>query len=293
MKKSEIQNKAHQNNTHSIPFIVLITGKILQFISYHLATKFAVKLFTTPFRFNTPEREKMMAKSAQKEILFIPEINKSIMVYTYGYSQKKVLLIHGWSGRGTQMYKIADKLLENGYMTISFDGPAHGKSSGKTTMMTEFITTAKFIEQKYGPFEIAIGHSLGGMTVLNTIKQGVNFKKAVVIGAGDIITDIITNFIKKLQLKPILIKKIKQHFLQKFGEDIDHLSASFAAKYVKIPVLVIHDTEDYDVPVSCAYHIRQNLEKGELLITNKLGHRRILKNNAVIKNVIQFIKRET
>ena len=90
----------------------------------------------------------MMAKSAQKEMLFIPELNKKVMVYTYGYSKRKVLLVHGWSGRGTQLYKIADKLLENGFMTISFDAPADGKSPGNSTMMTEFIATSKYLEEK-------------------------------------------------------------------------------------------------------------------------------------------------
>jgi alpha-beta hydrolase superfamily lysophospholipase len=53
---------------------------------------------------------------------------------------KKILLVHGWSGRGTQLFKIADELLKQGYSTISFDAPAHGKSPGKT-IMVDFITT--------------------------------------------------------------------------------------------------------------------------------------------------------
>ncbi|WP_457618649.1 alpha/beta hydrolase family protein [Lutibacter sp.] len=264
----------------------------MQFIAPPLATKFTIKLFGTPIRFKTPEREKMMANSAQKEFLYVPEINKKVMVYTYGYSKRKVLLIHGWSGRGTQLYKIADKLLENGFMTISFDGPAHGKSTGKTTMMSEFVIAAKSIEKKYGPFEIAIGHSLGGMAVLNGVKQGLKIKKAIIIGAGDIITDIITDFVKKLELKPKMVYRIKKLFYKRFGESIDNYSASFAAKSVKIPTLVIHDTDDKDVLVSCAHNIRQSLEKGEILITNGLGHRRILKDNLVIKRIIEFINRE-
>jgi len=253
---------------------------------------FAIKLFRTPIRFKTPARENMMADSAQKKLVMIPELNKEVMVYSYGYSKRKILLIHGWSGRGTQLFKIADKLLENGFMTISFDAPAHGKSTGKTTMMNEFVKTALFLEKEFGPFEIAIGHSLGGMTVLNSVKLGLNVKKAIVIGSGDVITDIIKEFVAKIQLKLKLVNKIKQHFYRKFGEDIDNYSAYIAAKSVKIPTLVLHDTEDKDVPVSCAHHIRQNLEQGEILITNGLGHSRILKDSKVIGRIIEFINRK-
>ncbi|MHB1105707.1 MAG: alpha/beta hydrolase [Lutibacter sp.] len=274
-----------------IPASIIATGKILQFIAPPLAILYAIKLFRTPIRFKTPARENMMADSAQKKLVLIPELNKEVMVYSYGYSKRKVLLIHGWSGRGTQLFKIADKLLENGFMTISFDAPAHGNSTGKTTMMNEFVKTAQFLEKEFGPFEIAIGHSLGGMTVLNSVKLGLNVKKAIVIGSGDVITDIIKEFVAKIQLKPKLVNKIKQHFYRKFGEDIDNYSAYIAAKSVKIPILVIHDTEDAEVPVSCAHHIRQNLEQGEILITNGLGHSRILKDSKVINRIVEFINR--
>ena len=291
MKQNKPNTLTKTKNIPKIPKSIILPGKILQCIAPPLATKYAIKLFKTPIKFRTPDREKLMAKSAQKELLLIPELNKKVMVYTYGYSKRKVLLVHGWSGRGTQLYKIADKLLENGFMTISFDAPAHGESEGSSTMMTEFITISKYLEEKYGPFEFAVGHSLGAMAVLNSIKQGLTLKKAVIIGSGDIITDIINVFVNKIELKPKMVKKMKYYFLKKFGEDIDYYSASVAAKSVKIPTLIIHDTEDREVPVSCAHNIRQNTKQGELLITNGLGHTRILKDNFVVNSIIEFIKR--
>ncbi|MDO9037929.1 MAG: alpha/beta hydrolase [Lutibacter sp.] len=291
-----MDTKANNITTSSItvpkiPASIIATGKILQYLAPPLAVLYSIKLFRTPIRFKTPARENMMADSAQKKLVMIPDLNKEVMVYSYGYSKRKVLLIHGWSGRGTQLFKIADKLLENGFMTISFDAPAHGKSTGKTTMMNEFVKTALFLEKEFGPFEIAIGHSLGGMTVLNSVKIGLNVKKAVVIGSGDVITDIIEQFVAKLELKPIIVDKIKNHFYRKFGEGIDNYSAYIAAKSVKIPTFVIHDTEDVEVPVSCAHHIRQNLDQGEILITNGLGHSRILKDSKVINRIVEFINR--
>lgn len=291
MPKQKISHKDKTTSSPKIPKTIIITGKFLQSISTSLATKFAIFLFKTPMRFKTPDREKIMAQSAQNEMLNISEISKNIMIYRYGYSKRKILLVHGWSGRGTQMYKLADKFLENGFMTISFDGPAHGQSTGKTTMMNEFITSIKMIEEKHGPFEIAVGHSLGGMAVLNAIKQGLDVKKTVIIGSGDIISDIITNFLSKLELSQKIGTKMKQYFLKKFGENIDNYSASVAATDVNIPVLVVHDTNDKEVPVSCAYNIRKYLKKSEILVTNDLGHTRILKDNFVINRVVEFCNR--
>jgi esterase/lipase len=52
--------------------------------------------------------------STQKHSIFLQ--NKSVVVYQYGQSDKKVLLVHGWSGRGTQLVKIADALLKSGFL---------------------------------------------------------------------------------------------------------------------------------------------------------------------------------
>ena len=147
--------------SQKIPKIIILIAQFLQAFSKKLATLYAAKLFTTPIRHKMPKRELAMDENSQQFSLFIPKINKEIVVYEYGASDKKVLLVHGWSGRGTQLVKIADELIKKGFMIISFDAPAHGKSKGSSTIMIEFIASILELEKKYGPFEYAIGHSLG------------------------------------------------------------------------------------------------------------------------------------
>lgn len=71
---------------------------------------------------------------------------------------------------------------------------------------------------------------------------------------------------------------------------MDDFSAYRAAQKVKIPVLVIHDNDDPEVPVKAGIHIHENLENGELFLTGGLGHRKILGNQNVIKKTLEFIK---
>jgi pimeloyl-ACP methyl ester carboxylesterase len=71
---------------------------------------------------------------------------------------------------------------------------------------------------------------------------------------------------------------------------MDSFSAYLSAKNIAIPVLIIHDENDEDVPVSAAIHIHDQLENGSLLITKKLGHRKILGDENVILKTIDFIK---
>lgn len=273
-----------------IPKIILLIAKFLSFFSSKLTTLFAAKLFTTPIKHKVPKREHAMERESIQKTITIPKINKEIVVYEYGKSDKKILLVHGWSGRGTQLVKIADELLKNGFMTISFDAPAHGKSKGNSSIMIEFIASILEIEKQYGPFEFAIGHSLGGMSVLNAIKQNLQVKKAVIIGSGDIIQDIIDDFIYKLQLKPQYGIKLRNHFETKFGGKMDDYSAYKAAEKTEIPILIIHDKDDHDVSIKAAYNIQKHLKNSEIMITESLGHRKILGDDGVIKKIIEFIK---
>jgi pimeloyl-ACP methyl ester carboxylesterase len=283
-KKAVIPNQSLQ-----IPKTILLTATLLQAISSKLATWFAAKLFITPLKHKIPKRELEMEKESRQTQLYIPKIKKKIIVYEYGQGEKKILLVHGWSGRGTQLVKIADELVVLGYTIISFDAPAHGKSGSSTTLMPEFIATILELDKKMGPFEFAIGHSLGGMSILNAIKQNLKVKKAVIIGSGDIVKDIIADFVKALGLKPKIGPMMKNYFENKFGEPMESYNASAAAIFVPNPILVIHDTDDPEIPVTAAYNIGKHLKNGELMITHNLGHRKILADKAVIEKIKEFI----
>jgi pimeloyl-ACP methyl ester carboxylesterase len=273
-----------------IPRFILLTSKLISLISPKLITLFAAKLFTTPIKYKVPKRELEMNHKSTQKLIVIPAIKKQIMVYNYGESEKKILLVHGWSGRGTQLFKIADEFLKVGYSTISFDAPAHGKSPGKTTIMVDFIAAILEIDKQFGPFEAVIGHSLGGMSILNAIKKGFKVNKAVVIGSGDIVQDIMDDFVAKLKLNPSISTRLRLHFERKYKEEMNTYSAFLAAKEISIPVLVIHDNNDLEVPVTAGINIHRHLKNGELLLTDELGHRKILGNSKVIEKTVQFIQ---
>lgn len=273
------------------PQYILTTGRILTFLSPFLASRFAAWLFLKPFRYKLPKREKEMDELFIQEKVVVGSINKEIVIYsnTSANSGKKILLVHGWSGRGTQMPDIALNLIKKGFEIVSFDAPAHGKSPGKMSMMPYFIESIHFINDNYGPFYGAVGHSLGGMSLLNAVKNNFPIQKLVIIGTANSITHITREFAQNMQLNQRVARKMKSYFDRKFGEDMDNFSGAFSALEVHIPTLVIHDEEDVDVHISSAYEIKNNLKLGELFITRGLGHRKVLGNKEVINKITTFL----
>jgi len=282
--------KTKQQGGVRIPRSIINIGKFLQLFSSDLTVKYVRYLFQKPFNHRMPESEKHLLDDVKISYLDIPEIDKKIAVYQWGNSEKKALVVHGWSGRATQMYKIINALREQGYTVYSFDAPAHGKSSGSKTMMPEFIKTIQEVSENFGPFEVAIGHSMGGISLLNVQGEQPIFKKLVVIGTPDSIFNIFNGFVEKLELKPVIAKKLIEVFENITQKSIFDFHGTTQTKKIKEPTLIIHDDNDKEVPVTDALNNYRYLKNGELFRTKGLGHNRILKDDKVVQKITEFIK---
>jgi pimeloyl-ACP methyl ester carboxylesterase len=99
----------------------------------------------------------------------------------------------------------------------------------------------------------------------------------------------VNTFIEKIGLPNKVAVLMKNNFEKKYHFEMESFSAYVAAKEVKIPVLVIHDIDDEDIPVSESYHLAEHLSNKEILITNNLGHRKILGDSKVIQKIVEFL----
>ena len=115
------------------------------------------------------------------------------------------------------------------------------------------------------------------------------YEKAVIIGSGDSVTAILKDFVSKLNLKPTYVEKLKSAFEKELQDDMESYSGYVAAESVTIPVLVMHDKDDEDVPYTASENIVKHLQKGSLYLTEGLGHRKILGDKKVIETLIQFL----
>ena len=264
--------------------------KLLSAISKKKAAEKAFQLFCTPQRRNVKPIPKIFE---QAEKLHFKLNGHTVNGWRWNHpAERRVLILHGYESSVTNFDRYIRPLLKKGYEVLAFDAPAHGKSSGRTTLMPEFIASILEIDKQFGPFDAAIGHSLGGMSLLNAIVSGFKINRLVIIGSGDIIQDIIDDFVLQLELDPKFNDLLRIHFENKHNALMDNFSAWHSAQKTQISTLVVHDQNDAEVPVKCAYHIHENLKNSELMITKNLGHRKILGDKNVIAKTVDFIKKK-
>lgn len=253
------------------------------------AHKLGYKLFFTPLKFKTPTRELPILKKA--DVFTEPIADKTTHFYTWGNSNNPlVLLVHGWMGRASQFYKIIDYLLERQYFVVSFDGPAHGASSGSQTSVVEFSEAIRLIEQKFKKIHFAAGHSFGGITLLHALKNGAKLDHLAFISTPSISDEIVRSFESRINASPATGEYFKKKVLKKYGVSFKSISASEAIKEVEIKSLyLIHDEFDKEVSLEHAKLMKERYPAAKTLFTSGLGHTRILRDDDVAKKLIARI----
>ena len=274
----------------AVPLWLKQSLRLIEGISPELGMRVAAHIFSKPLKFKLPEKERKALAYCHQAWVAVPDINETIMCFEWKNNGEKVLLAHGWSGRGTQLYAIAESLHKKGYHVISFDAPAHGKSTGKITNMLQWGAAIKALNNHYEKFDIYIGHSLGSMAILKYCEQASNAKKIITIGSGDQMRTIFDNFIMSVGLKPKTSERMKTYFQDKYNININEYDASYVVRQQQTPTLIIHDEDDHDINVSCAKNIHKQHPNATLMVTKGLGHRRILRDEKVIQKILSFIQ---
>ncbi|PCI07696.1 MAG: hypothetical protein COB77_04020 [Gammaproteobacteria bacterium] len=284
-------NTAMTTLSRPVPFILKLFRLIFKiggYLSPRLAGYAAYKLWLTPQRYNTPKSEQTARHSAlikQHEIN-----NKKIVSYQWGTTGDIVLLIHGWSGRGTQLGNIAESLVNVGYRVLSFDAPAHGDSTGKQTNIYEIADTILTLDKTFGPFKAVITHSFGGPCLAVAMKKGFTVKRVVNIAPPAATIGLVNKFATMLELSSKVEHELIRCIEKNFGDDIwQATSMENNINQLDSHALVIHDVDDIDVSWHEGQKIARAWKNAHFIKTRGLGHRRILRDPAIIQTTIDFI----
>lgn len=258
-------------------------------ISPKLAGRVAYELWFTPTRFPTPSSEKAVLESA--EIEFHGINRQTIATYSWGQSGPSVLLVHGWSGRGTQLGAFVEPLINAGFRVLSFDCPAHGMSSGKQTTLYEIADVILALNDKYGPFDSVITHSFGGPCLAVAMQRGLNTSSAVSISPPARVTALVEKFADTLAIPEKAVKDFVQRFERAFGKNILELASMHnIVPELDMPAMVIHDEDDADIPWHEGLAVAQAWKNASFMKTTGLGHRRILRDASTIEAAVDFVK---
>jgi pimeloyl-ACP methyl ester carboxylesterase len=204
-----------------------------------------------------------------------------------------VLLVHGWTSEGAFMTAFIEPLRRSGLRVVAFDFPAHGFSPGRRTNLAECARAMLDIADHYGPVHAAVAHSFGGFVSLLVAEGGPPLTHAhpiqrfVLLACPNRLGDVTRNFGSQLGLSRGAQRAYERHLERVGRRPVATFSAVELLRTVSVPTLVIHGTDDSEVPFANAEEIAAACPGARLLPFEGLGHRTILYAPPVFRAVMQ------
>lgn len=259
--------------------------KFTEYISPQISGKIAAEIFLRPRRHRRPDWEFDILRNASKIFLLY-----GMKVWQFGNFDRKVLLVHGWDGRGSQLGKFIEPLLEQGISVVCFDGPAHGDSEGSKTNMKHFSEKILILEEEFGHFEGVIAHSFGAGATILALGKGLNSKKVALIGGPSNIPAVFERYSETFDLSESTKKSFFRNVEREVRAKVQDFDLVKIAPTLTTEALIIHSTDDLDVPVEESQRLHSAWGGSKLLMPVGLGHRRVLKDRNIIEQVVAYLK---
>lgn len=264
----------------------------------------AYRLFTQPRRFATPAREREHAALAERFVVDSPvgalqayRWRQSDLPWEAGRSRGTVLLAHGWEGRGTQLCAFVDALNAAGFDVVAYDGPAHGASrendrGGDRADVATFSIAVHAVAAAVSDVRAVIGHSMGAGAVALAVADGLDVDAVALLAPPVSVAAVTADFCRALGTTPRTEQVLKKKLGERFHPYLWHkanFDGAFTDLVGDVAALVVHDVDDAEMPLARGHAVAAAWPGAQFLPTVGLGHRRVLRDPAVVDAVVAFV----
>jgi len=258
-----------------------------------LAVHSAHRLFHSPVNSKRKNQNEIEIEAPEK---FFIHLNDETRLQGYRWGKRRdpvVLLVHGWSTTTRSMTNFLDFLIKNNYQVISYDALRHGESGGNFSDLAGWADSVHAVLKDIGEVECIIAHSFGTAAVTVASKLGLQTKKLVFIAPIADMSAVAHKVGKHLGIPMNIIDKMhvytwkhNEKSFTKYGKDWGTLLQS----NFQVPTLIFHDKEDREIGIEHSALLCKRWPWAKLVPTTGLGHRKILDDENVAKEILEFIE---
>ena len=269
--------------------------KLLEKLSPQKAAASVLQLFFTPYITHRKlERPAIFHKAEKLSFTFNGNFVRGFKWLSSKPTAKTILVCHGMNSCSYRFEKYVQLLLTNHFNVLAFDALGHGQSAGKYLNAITYSEIIIQIENKFGPVDGIIGHSVAGMATTFAMEKLKDEKKKIVLIAPATETSSqVDIFFKMFHLSDEFRKFFDEEILRVRGLPIKWYSATRGVKNFNAPVLWIHDTDDIICPYKDTIDLqKENLPHIQFVTTKGLGHNKIYRDAGVQKKIIDFLLTE-
>jgi pimeloyl-ACP methyl ester carboxylesterase len=252
-----------------------------------LAARLAERLFFTPPRPRSSARVEAILKGGRR--VDLADGRTRIAAWSWG-DGPAVYLVHGWAGMGGQLGAFVPPLVQQGFRVVTFDGPGHGHSGGRRASIVHFARALSAVARVFGPAHGIVAHSLGAPSAAFAMKHhALEAGRIALLAPPADPGDWSRLFADRLGVSARTMQSMRTRSERWLGVSWEQVSLTALASGQATPALVVHDVEDGEVPFAHGAAVAAAWPGARLVETTGLGHRRLLRDEAVVAQVASFI----
>lgn len=267
--------------------------QLLAAVSTTAAFRSAWRLFTTPRRLPVKAWEAAALAGARRFEVSLGQ--GQLVAYEWNPAgTRTVLLVHGWEHRASFWGAFAQGLVTAGYRVMAFDGPAHGASTGRRTTLPTFGAAIQAVANHAGGIWGVVAHSFGAAATAGLPVQfngGQLLPRLVLLSVPGSTPAVFQRFADLLHLPAKVAARMVEFAEARHGRRSESYSLTQVGHQVPAErALLLHDRADETIPFSEAQAIARSWPGLDFRPTEGLGHNRIMRDPAVIQQVVAFLR---
>lgn len=271
----------------TIDRIVRASAPVLSTTFRPLAERLLAFLFTLPLPRPVRRREAPLMASAQRSTVPFGD-GRELAVYTWGQGPT-VLLVHGWSGRASQLAVYAAPLVQRGIRVVAFDGPSHGASTGRHSALPEFAVAVERVSDAVGPVFGIVAHSLGSAATTLAVSRGIEVERLVYLAPPEDLGRYLARTAATLGFTQAVARGAQRRLERRYGVPFDEARGRRLAPAMTGALLVLHSRDDREVLYQEGRAVAEAWPGATLVTLEGLGHTRLLGDATVIERVVSFL----
>ena len=286
-RPSEKAPRKQTGSAGSARLAILRLGfKALAAVAPAAAEERGARMFFTPRRaahWRPPAISKLDATSLRFSIG-----GQEMACWCWG-SGPTVILIHGWEGYAAQLTHFVLPLVDAGFRVVTFDMPAHGGSTGRQLSVFDMSRAIRAVAEVFSPTRAVVAHSLGGAASILALSEGLKVERVVLLAPAAEPRHFAKVLARMIGFSKTRADGMLKRIENRLGMRFEDASTLRMVPKMNVPVLVMHDPHDAEVPFEHGKSIAQAWPGARLERLNEMGHRRMLRNPKIIDAVTAFI----
>jgi pimeloyl-ACP methyl ester carboxylesterase len=258
-----------------------------------LAVRAACRLFLTPLPLKWLHRRKSWDPSWRVEAWPFEDATVTVYSQVTAPHGPVALLVHGWGGHAGQMLPLAQSLAAQGLRPVILEMPAHGRSAGAQSALPQFAraidyVTARLRQQGF-TIRALVAHSLGASAAAYVAGRGLAIERLVLLAPPASPPEYTRLFAHVFGLSEPTRAAMQRRIEAREGLLMAQFEPAAVGPGIHVPTLVVHDRQDSINRFADGQAYAHAIRSAQLVATDGLGHRKILKDAAVLGKAAIFL----